>query len=35
MLEVAGTKTVEVLCNEVETVERFRYLGDRLHASGG
>ena len=26
---------VEVLCDEVETVKGFRYLGDRLNASGG
>ena len=26
---------VEVLCDEVETVKRFCYLGDRLNASGG
>ena len=28
-------KTVEVLCDEVETVKRFCYLGDRLNVSGG
>ena len=26
---------VKVLCNEVETVKGFCYLGDRLNASGG
>ena len=26
---------VEVLCDEVETVEGFGYLGERLHASSG
>ena len=26
---------VEVLCDEVETVKGFCYLGDRLNASGG
>ena len=31
-----GTKEpVEVLCNEVETVKGFCYIGDRLNASGG
>ena len=31
-----GTKEpVEVLCDEVETVKGFCYLGDRLNASGG
>ena len=31
-----GTKEpVEVLCDEVETVKEFCYLGDRLNASGG
>ena len=28
-------KPVEVLCDEVETVTRFCYLGDKLNASGG
>ena len=27
--------SIEKLCNEVETVNGFCYLGDRLHASGG
>ena len=27
--------SIEKLCNEVETVNRFCYLGDRLNASGG
>ena len=26
---------IDKLCNEVETVNRFCYLGDRLNASGG
>ena len=26
---------MEVLCDEVETVKGFCYLGDRLNASGG
>ena len=31
-----GTKEpVKVLCDEVETVKGFCYLGDRLNASGG
>ena len=31
-----GTEeSVEVLCDEVETVKGFCYLGDRLNASGG
>ena len=31
----AGEVKQEVMCNEVETVKRFCYLGDRLNASGG
>ena len=27
--------SIEKLCDEVETMNRFRYLGDRLNASGG
>ena len=30
-----GEVQQEVMCNEVETVKRFCYLGDRLNASGG
>ena len=26
---------MEVLCDQVQTVKSFRYLGDRLNASGG
>ena len=38
MLEMARKdqwRPLEVLCDEVETVKRFCYLGDRLNASGG
>ena len=27
--------SIEKLCDEVETLNGFRYLGDRLNASGG
>ena len=30
-----GMVSIEKLCNEVETVNGFCYLGDRLNASGG
>ena len=34
-VEDGSEEPVEVLCDEVETVKGFCYLGDRLNASGG
>ena len=31
----AGEAQQEVMCDEVETVKKFSYLGDRLNANGG